>query len=349
MIASKNASSRKGFWLRLAGTLLTLALLVYLLREQGWAEIQLALRQITVWQLLLSLAVVMISRMAVCARWHVLLRGASLDVRFSQTARITFAGFFASNFLPTTIGGDVVRLAGAVQLRFDSAVATASLVVDRLVGMAGMAMALPLGIPAFRAALGPSSWNNSTPPLALAAALALSGRFEMFWNKWRSWIKGFFLRILRALTEWVSRPRALFEALGFTWVHMLCLYVSMQVLLVGMGEPMPFWLIAGLWSVVYFITLLPVSINGYGLQEVSLAFIFTRVGGITAPTALTLAILVRTITLVASLPGAFFVPGIMAARSETTEKGKNSNEDVRIAQNSSPQEADPERKSSRAD
>ncbi len=172
-----------------------------------------------------------------------------------------------------------MRLAGAVQLRIDSAVATASLVVDRLVGMAGMAMALPFGIPAFRAAMGPASWNYPTP--ALAASLTLTGRFDTGWNRWRDWIKGFFVRILQALKQWVSRPRSLFAALGFTWVHMLCLYVSMQVLLIGMGEPMPFWLIAGLWSVVYFITLVPISINGYGLQEVSLAFIFTRVGGLT--------------------------------------------------------------------
>jgi hypothetical protein len=81
-----------------------------------------------------------------------------------------------------------------------------------------------------------------------------------------------------------------------------------------------------LWSLVYFITLLPFSINGYGLQEVSLAFIFTRLGGLSSPTALTLAILVRTITMIASLPGALFVPGIMAARSESDGKANNSPE-----------------------
>lgn len=349
MTVSQKTGSRKAFWLRLAGTILSLALLVYLLSEQGWAEIQMALSQITIWQFLLSLAAMMLSRLAVCGRWHVLLRGAALRIPFSQTARITFAGLFASNFLPTTIGGDVIRLAGAVQLRFDSAVSTASLVVDRLVGMAGMVMALPFGIPAFRAALDPSTLNGSITKLALATTLPLPGRFEAFWNKWRAWVRGFFSRMLRALTLWVSHPRSLFEALGLTWLHMLCLYTSMQILLVGMGEPMSFWLIAGLWSVVYFITLVPISINGYGLQEISLAFIFTRVGGISTPAALTLAILVRTTMMIASLPGAFFVPGIMAARSETPKTTQNLTEDAPIAQSSPLQETDPQRKSPRAD
>lgn len=81
---------------------------------------------------------------------------------------------------------------------------------------------------------------------------------------------------------------------------------------------MPFWLVAGLWSAVYFITLLPVSINGLGLQEISLALIFTRAGGISAPNALTLAVLARTLIMLASLPGAAFVPGIMAGRTATS-------------------------------
>jgi uncharacterized membrane protein YbhN (UPF0104 family) len=247
-----------------------------------------------------------------------------LKIRFFDTARITFAGLFASNFLPTTIGGDVVRLAGAVQLRFDSAVATASLVVDRLVGMAGMAMALPFGIPAFQATMAQSFQSNLSGTAAFAATLAVEEQSEGFWKKWRRLLKGFFSRVLQAFTHWLRRPRALFEALAFTWVHMLCVYLSIQVLLIGMGEPMPIYLIAGLWSLVYFITLLPVSINGYGLQEVSLAFIFTRLGGLSSATALTLAILVRTITMIASLPGALFVPGIMAARSDTDRKTSNS-------------------------
>jgi uncharacterized membrane protein YbhN (UPF0104 family) len=175
-----------------------------------------------------------------------------------------------------------------------------------------------LGIPAFQSALDQSSQGSQTYPFSFAASLPIARRFEVSWEKWRRMLGGFFSRVLQAFTHWLRRPRALIEALAFTWVHMLCVYLSIEVLLVGMGEPVPLHLIAGLWSAVYFITLLPVSINGYGLQEVSLAFIFTRLGGLSTATALTLAILVRTITMLASLPGALFVPGIMAARSETS-------------------------------
>jgi uncharacterized membrane protein YbhN (UPF0104 family) len=314
--APKNGS-KKSTWLRLTGTLLALALLIYLLSEQGWQEIWLAIQQIALWQLVLALAFTFGSRLAVCARWHVLLRSADTQITFSQTSRLTFAGLFASNFLPTTIGGDVVRLAGAIQMGYDGAVGTASLVVDRLVGMAGMAMALPFGLPAFKEVLDQRTGSSALVPLNTAVGLASSSRSQSRIKKWQGVLLGFGDRLLQALSLWLRQPRSLLAALGYTWLHMLSLFASIWLLLEGMNDPMPFWLIAGLWSAVYFITLLPISINGYGLQEVSLAFIFTRVGGISASSALTLAILVRTLTMLASLPGALFVPGIMAGRKES--------------------------------
>jgi uncharacterized protein (TIRG00374 family) len=111
---SKKQASRRQTVVRIFGTLIALALLVYLLSQQGWQEIATAIHQIPFWRLALALGLMFISRIAVAARWHVLLRGADLKIPFRQSLRITFAGLFASNFLPTTIGGDVVRLAGAI-------------------------------------------------------------------------------------------------------------------------------------------------------------------------------------------------------------------------------------------
>jgi hypothetical protein len=326
MKSTPNSKSSKAFWIRLAGTLLALALLVNLLGQQGWEEILLAMQKITLWQLLAALALNLVSRMAICGRWHVLLRGANLSIRFSQTVRITFAGLFASNFLPTTIGGDVVRLAGAVQLRFDSAVSTASLVVDRLVGMAGMAMALPFGLSAFSAAfLQPQATGFHIISLS-ATTLPWNKRLKNKVGNWTGVIILFIQRMLGSLKLWVTHPGSLLAALGFTWGHMLCIFASIWLLLYGLGEPVSFWLIAGMWSVVYFITLVPISINGYGLQEISLAFIFTRVAGVSTSTALTVAILYRTVFMIASLPGAIFVPGIMAARSSDPQGAQGASE-----------------------
>ena len=278
---------------------MAVGLLVYLL-SQHWSDIALAARQIVWWRFVLAVILVMISRFAVAGRWHVLMHSAGTGITPRQSIRLTFAMLFSSNFLPTTIGGDVVRLAGAIRLGFDQAISLASLVVDRLVGMTGMAMALPFGIPAYLQHL------NRPSAVSLAAFAWLHPLIQK--------IQRFLQELLQALQVWLRQPKALLMALGFTWVHMLCTFGMVKFLLDGMGEHISFWLVMGLWSATYFVTLLPISINGMGVQELAMTFFYVAIGGISQSSGLTLALLMRILQMVASLPGAMFIPDILAGR-----------------------------------
>ena len=120
---------------------------VYLLAQQGWDDFSQAIGSIPAWAFLAAFACLFGSRLTTVGRWLALLRAADVQITVWDAFKLVFAGLFAANFLPTTIGGDVVRLAGAVQLRLDGGIVTASLIVDRLVGMAGMATLLPLELP----------------------------------------------------------------------------------------------------------------------------------------------------------------------------------------------------------
>ena len=303
--AGRQAAGRQAA-VRIFGTLLALALLVYLLSQQGWKEIATAIHQIPFWRLGLAMGLMLFSRVAVAARWHILLQAGEYRIPFRQSLRITFAGLFASNFLPTTIGGDVVRLAGAIQYKLDATTSTASLVVDRLVGMAGMAMMVPFSLPSlfnYRNA----TIQGSTVKLALTA-LPLGKWWQNVWKKMTS----LGAKLYKASTLWLKHPTSLIVSLLYSWVHMLCLFFSLQLLLGGIGEYMPLWLIGGLYSLVYFVTLIPISVNGYGLQEISMTLIFSNFGKASMSDGLTIAILFRTLMLLASLPGALSLPDILS-------------------------------------
>jgi glycosyltransferase 2 family protein len=322
---SPSSSRKPASLLRVVGTVISLILLVYLLSEQGWSEIVAAIRQISFWRMALALALMLVSRLAVTARWHVLLRSGHIPIDFRQTLRITFAGLFASNFLPTTVGGDLVRWAGILQLKYDAAVSTASLIVDRLVGMAGMALAIPLCIPALLGGQVSSSLllpylrrdagQSAALALAVAAPSGKPGWLRRGWEKGAKALR----HVYQALKLWLKQPGALGTALAFSGLHMLCLFSVIYILLEGMGVNMPIWLIAGLYSLVYFVTLVPISINGYGVQEISMTLIFSNLGRASLQTGLTAALLFRTLMMIASLPGAFFIPDILASRNKATE------------------------------
>lgn len=284
--------------LRGLGTLVAVALIVLLIREEGWDELVAAFRAIPPGRFLAVLGLVLVSRIFVATRWYVLLRSGKVLIPYLRTVALTFTGLFASNFLPTTIGGDVVRLAGVMQMGYDRAVSLAAIAADRLIGMAGMVLALPFGLPQALAVL-------AVPGGGAAQSVALPGVIAR--------ARDFIVRTLQSFSTWLRQPYALLAALGCTLGHMLCTFAALYMLIEALGSHVDFLLIAGLWSVTYFITLIPISINGYGVQELSLTFLLSSAGGLDTALSLTVAILIRVLYMLASLPGAAALPGVMAA------------------------------------
>ncbi|RPI83431.1 MAG: UPF0104 family protein, partial [Chloroflexi bacterium] len=305
--------------LRILGTLAAVGLLVYLLVHQGWNEILSAMQKISVWQFLLAFVLTIASRLAVSGRWYVLLRAACQPVSLWQAVRITFAGLFASNFLPTTIGGDVVRLGGALRLHCDHAVCLASLIVDRLVGMAGMALAVPLALPAILTRGLPMPSVNPIDEILLSA---IPAGYPGFSSRLLAWLRRSIKRLVGACSLWVKKPDSLLFSFGFTAIHMLCHFAMIWIFLSAMSAPVPFSLIAGAWSLTYFITLLPISINGLGLQELSTTVLFAGLGGISTSNALTLSVLIRLVQMLGSLPGALFLSGTLAGEGRSRKDTK---------------------------
>jgi uncharacterized membrane protein YbhN (UPF0104 family) len=290
-------SENRNLLLRLLGTLVATVLIVLLIQQEGWDEIVNAVKQISLASFLLALASLLISRLFVIARWHVLLQSGGVKIPFSRTTELTLMGLFASNFLPTTIGGDVVRLTGVMQMGFDRAISLASIAADRIIGLVGMALVVPFGlIPAWNS-LGQAAQNS----LTFIASLERPMRFLR--------------RTLQTFSTWLHQPRALIVSLLCTFGNMLFIFVAVYILIEGLGNHVSFWLIAGLWSLAYFVTLIPISINGYGVQELSLTYLFLHVGGMSAATSLSMAVLIRIVFMFASLPGAVFLPSILLAIS----------------------------------
>jgi uncharacterized membrane protein YbhN (UPF0104 family) len=292
-------SENRTLLLRLFGTVAAIVLIVLLIRQEGWSEIVDSLREIPPGSFFLALASLLISRVFVIARWHVLLQSGGVKIPFSRTAELTLMGLFASNFLPTTVGGDVVRLAGVMQMGYDRAVSLASIAADRLVGLAGMLFAVPFGLP--------PAWESlqqilTFHPTALMVSLQRPIRFAR--------------RTLQTFSIWFHQPKALFTSLLCTWGNMIFIFLAIYLLVEGLGNHVSFWLIAGLYSLSYLVTLIPISINGFGLQELSVTYLFLHVGGLSAAASLSLAVLIRIIWMLASLPGAVFLSSILLAISQ---------------------------------
>lgn len=279
--------------LRTGGSLLSALLLAFLL-SRNWSEVLAALRQLSPLDLLAAFGLILASRLLVTLRWYTLLRSGGVPISLKNTASLTFTGLFASNFLPTTIGGDVVRLAGAIQMGCDRAISLASIAADRLVNMAGMSLAAPLGLYQIWLAAPLSAVSAAATPNLLQKGLA------------------FVRRTLASLTLWLKKPGFLLLALAFALAHMLCSFSANYVLIHALGAELAPWRVIGIYSLAYFVGLVPISINGYGWQELTNSALLATLGGIDPSLGATVAIFHRLLMMIASLPGAFTLPGILA-------------------------------------
>ena len=303
--------------LRIAGTVIAVALMVWLLSQQDWGEIWGNIEQIGLTRFLLAVGLLMGLRFAISLRWYALLRGAGEPASYKASLKITFAGLFANNFLPSTVGGDGVRLAGGLQAGWRGAVLAASLVMDRLGGMFGMATFLPFTLPKVLNYYGLSGIMAASPVLAFSAAGTDDSPQGSFLGNLLKRVWGFIVRIWQTILLWVRKPKSLVLPILYNYAHVLLTFAMIWVILQGLGSPLSFLETGGLWAAVYFISLLPISIGGLGLQEWAIWFTFHQIGGVSEPHSLTLALLYRTLMMLSSLPGAAFVSGIMGKRKQT--------------------------------
>jgi len=133
--------SKKTNWRGLLFTairiLVTLALLYYLYRRVDWAKAGSALRASNLLWLFASAGFFFLFLLVSNWRWRVLLNARDLHFSFGYLLKVYFVAWMFNNVLPTSIGGDVARIAYTVQ-DGRTADAFAATLVDRIIGFIGL-------------------------------------------------------------------------------------------------------------------------------------------------------------------------------------------------------------------
>jgi glycosyltransferase 2 family protein len=300
----KRLASRAIRW---AGTALATGLFAWLLVRQDWHTTWKNLTLLSGWLIPLALALYYAGELANAARWYVLLRAQSTPVSFFETVKIVFAGAFVSNFLPSTIGGDAVRIVYVRRFFSGWAVGTASVVMDRLLNVLSFCVTLPLSFITFGAQLlAILKLGQVAGGTILAAALVPVEK------KKRSW-KETFAEVKEALVLWRSRPWQLALAFVISWLSIFVIFLGVWVIARGLGIHVALYQVMGINVLTYLLTLLPVSVNGYGVREVAMTTLYMQLGA-SLEQASTLALITRFFMLMETLPGALWLPQILPAR-----------------------------------
>jgi uncharacterized protein (TIRG00374 family) len=263
-------------------------LLYFVLRSIDLASFWDRVRGMNAAWLLLALATFAITPSISAWRWHRLLRAQHIDVEQRRLIESFWVSLFFNNFLPSNIGGDVVRIADTAPAAGSKTLATTVILVDRGLGLTALLLVAALG--ALAAALAgvhvPGArflWMASAAGIAvtilviaipdlighaLAPARALN----------KPWVTERAQRLEDAAIKFRNAPAALAGAFGGAIVVQITLVAFYLLTAQGLSVPLPIFLGAVLIPVSMAVQMAPVSINGFGVREAVFAFFFRRFG-----------------------------------------------------------------------
>jgi hypothetical protein len=302
-----NPKRRRG-WLRIAGTVVSLGLLAWMLSRQDWQAIRALAAGIPGYLLLLALGLAFASQGFSTLRWWILMHYQAIRVGYRMAFRLTSSGMFASNFLPGTIGGDVIRIAGILPSSPSPTVGIASVVVDRGIGVTAMLFVLPLSLATFGPVLVPMLKGTATLSIAAAVSTTPIARFGR--------------RLGDILRPWMAQPQSLVGALVVAGLAIVAYVLCVWCVANGLGMEVTPIQVASVTGITYFLSQIPISFNALGVREAAMIALYVQLGS-TPEQAAALALITRALVMLSTVPGAIWLPGsLAAARGRRPEVGE---------------------------
>lgn len=302
----------------------TTALLAYVLHKagllsaQGWRDLWETFSQANRWLLLLSVLLVPLIDFVSSVKWYCLARACGLPVGLWRLYAYYVVGGFFNLVLPSSIGGDVIRIHELGRYTGRYADSAAVVFVERFSGLAMLvflaASAVIVNLQMFNLPWLTVSLCVGLLGVAIVCWVIIDARPFNFVEK----NLGSRLPIVSSILKKLGKFRtavliykekpgaiwlAIFNSLLFYFLAILNVWVSVSAF--DSGVDFVSMLVAV--PVIMFIMNLPFSIGGLGLME--FAYIFTLgLFGINSSAAISTALLMRLKTLVTAGMGSLIYP-----------------------------------------
>ncbi|HEY3341463.1 MAG TPA: lysylphosphatidylglycerol synthase transmembrane domain-containing protein [Anaerolineae bacterium] len=265
----------------------------------------------------LILVLALADRYIMACKWAGLLRAQGTVFSDWEAFKVYMSSTFIGTVLPTSVGSDVYRAVRAKLAGHQMNVITASIVLERVLGMLAVTLLSLCGLAAISGKPNTHFGTLLGAVAILTAALLIAIRLSIdpkmyalitqFFDRFRHLKPVRIFMDLHSAYMTFSRSRVVFGsffALTFLEQMLNALLTYLGSLALGLNTPYIFYL--ALVPLSRFVTLLPISLGGIGVTEGAYVFALS-LAGISAVDALSLAVLMRLIGWAMLVPeGLFF-------------------------------------------
>jgi uncharacterized membrane protein YbhN (UPF0104 family) len=292
----------------------TISLICLVLRGVDLAEAMRHLRGLSFVGVALVLLLLVSQGFIGAWRWTFTTRVFGSPLQFSMALRLFFEGIFFNQALPSTVGGDAVRMYRCTRVGMPVGAAVNGVLLDRVGGVSGLLALVAIS--------QPLAWQRIPdlgPRLAFVAVLVSgAGAIAMLLamaslpERWRRW------RLISGIADLSAGARRMYRdpvvvvpVLGLSLVVHVITVFAVYILARDLGLPVTFWDCLVLIPLVFLAATIPISIAGWGVREGAM---ITALGllGVSTSGAVTLSVLSGLGLIVIGLIGG----GVWLARGD---------------------------------
>jgi glycosyltransferase 2 family protein len=261
-----------------------LAVFAILLHFLPVAQLRAALASVRPTRFVIILIIYLCAHAIGIVKWRMVVNAAGSQLNFSTSAQCYLGGLFGTLFLPSIIGGDVIRMAVGLRRSPRPAAVLAGNLVDRFIDVAAQATLVAIGL-----ILLPGSLPKQFSALAREILLVFGGIFiaivlavfllrkTLFTGRSRRFLRRL-ARLRHALRAVRERPQILVAGclLGIFVQATFILLNALLAISCGLFLPLRVWLFA--WPLAKIAALLPLTQGGMGIREAVLVALLLPFG-----------------------------------------------------------------------
>jgi len=293
--------------------IISLLLLLWLARSVDWRHCLQLARQADPWMMVLAVVLLTAERVLSVVKWRLFLTVRNANVSFWRLFVINYVGGFWGLVLPSSVSADIVRGYYLSRATSDLSLTISSMAVDRTIS--GLALVLLGCLGGWYAGYcaGLEYMHHLIPLIAIVTFLGVALLFQKHFLRMidRRIIRRFSAwKIAHTLRKWIIaclEYKRYPKMLG--WAFLLSLAVQVVRVLVFYVVALGFDIHAPIVYYFVFIPLimvlimLPVSLNGIGVREVSFVGFFTAIAGMTKNEAFIIPFAVSILTTLTTAVG----------------------------------------------
>jgi len=269
------------YLLFVAKAAITLCLIWVVVRNIDMADTLQRVRSISIAVGVGALGLMLLLCLLSIVRWRIVMRQFGPALGFRPTARLFFEGLFFNQALPSTVGGDGIRIYRSFRAGLTLAAAINSVVLDRILGLTSLMILAALAQPLFYDRVESVAARLSFTTVFLAAiggvvVLLLLSRMPERFHRWRV-ARGLVALSLAACqairTPTIFVPVTLLSIVG----HLISVGVF-YLLAVSLDLGVSFVDCLVMVPSVLLVATVPISVAGWGLREGAMVAAFGLLG-----------------------------------------------------------------------